>query len=128
MNALIIGTTDKTQSFIDLAPPTGFLLVHDDFEFPYACDVLDHTNRFNILRAATDHDRFARDFIAILDSIYPHGATTLTRGTENYLLLNTLRLLLLDKRTTLLDIPRVFDGMLLPLKDRTRSPGLSAMR
>ncbi len=124
MNALVIGTTDKTKSFIDLAPKSGFLWVHDDFEYPLAHDVLDVSYRFNILRAATDHDRFARDFISILDNIFPYGATTLTRGTENYLLLNCLRLLLLDDRATLLDIQKVIKDKAYrtSLKDRCDDP------
>jgi hypothetical protein len=68
----------------------GISLVHDNFELPFAHDVPDLSYRFNILQAATDHDKFAGDFIAILDAIFPYGATTLTRGTENYLLLNIL--------------------------------------
>ena len=109
-NALIIGTADTTQRFLDKSPK-AFLLVDDrDWNLP-THDTIDHTTRFNILRAAKDDDAFARDFIALLDTIYPEGATTLTRRTENYLLLNVLRLLLLDTRATLLDIPNVLNDV-----------------
>lgn len=118
MTHFLVGTDDKTPRYLELLPDS-FLLI-DDGELAESVavgrtTVLDFSAakppRFNILSGAGDHDTFARSVIALFDTVFPEGATTLTRRTENYLLLNCLRLLLLKPKATLLDIPRVLTDL-----------------
>ena len=113
MNHLLIGASDKTSRLLELADFTkGFLLIDDG---PIAEQFMrgrhkfldfssDMPPRFNILKAADDHAKFVQDFTVLFDTIFPEGATTLTRAQSNYLLQNSLRLLLLAHRDTLLDV------------------------
>lgn len=124
MDHLLIGPEDKTARLLELMQEdfeTGLLLIDDGPLADAAADRIpvhrteqtsyldfsaEHLPSFNILHHVDDHDRFSRDFVALLDTFYPEGATTLTRQHSNYLIQNCLRLLLL-KPGTLLDIPAI---------------------
>lgn len=91
MNRLLVG---KHKDFHD--PPIPFLLI-DDGEVIDAlhlpprrkATVLDfNKHSFNPLK---DMDyRKAREFIAVLDAVFPEGENTLTKKTSNFVLLNAL--------------------------------------
>ena len=114
MNALLIGSGNKNPDILKLVNyRDGFLLV-DDFPEPFVHGrhtVLDFSKprcpRFNILKSATDHHKFTQHFTALLNVIFPEGATTLTKAQGDYLFQNGLRLLLLGERNTLMDFPRL---------------------
>lgn len=93
MNAIIVGK-DKTPTIQHL--PDTFLLIDDgdlieSLPLPKRravtiFDVAKH--HFNPLK---DMDyRKAREFIQVLDAVYPEGTNTLTRKNSNFILLQTL--------------------------------------
>lgn len=93
MNALIVGT--KKQPIIQNLPD-AFLLIDDGelidaVELPKRrtvtiFDPLVHA--FNPLKGM--NYRRARDFIAVLDAVFPEGESTLTRKNSNFVLLEAL--------------------------------------
>jgi hypothetical protein len=93
MNALIVGTNKATV--LDFLPDT-FLLIDDGelidrIKLPTrravtVFDVSKHS--FNPVRGI-DYRR-ARDFVAVLDAVFPEGEGTLTRKNSNFILLSAL--------------------------------------
>ncbi len=92
MNVLIVGT-DKTDTILEHLP-SSFLLIDDEIDWltipprrkVTRFDVTKH--HFNPLK---DMDfRKARDFISVLDAIFPEGQNTLTKKNSNFILLNAL--------------------------------------
>lgn len=101
MNLLIVGT-NKTKTILEHLP-NSFLLI-DDGEIIDAIEIpkrrkvtrFDFTKHsFNPLKNL-DYQK-AREFISILDAVFPEGANTLTKKNSNFILLNAL----LDKPKTL---------------------------
>ena len=100
MNKLIVGT-DKTKILEHL--PDSFLLI-DDGEI---IDALSIPKRRKVTRFSPEKSSFnplkgmgyrkAREFIAVLDAVFPEGESTLTKKASNFTLLNAL----LDKPTRL---------------------------
>lgn len=93
MNRLIIGA-DKSPILGQL--PERFLFIDDGglidrLTLPKrrAVTVFDHTRHtFNPLRRMTY--RTAREFLAVLDAVFPEGESTLTKRYSNFTLLNAL--------------------------------------
>lgn len=95
MNALILGTADKTAA-IQTFLPKSFLLIDDGA----IIDALTIPKRrkvtvfdpaihsFNPLKGM-NYPR-ARQFINVLDAIFPEGEGTLTKKASNFILLNAL--------------------------------------
>lgn len=88
MNLLLVGR-DKVLPPLD--PP--FLLIDDEIDLPIPKNrkvtVLDFTKHsFNPLRGM-DYKK-AREFISVLDAVFPEGENTLTKKTSNFVLLNAL--------------------------------------
>lgn len=113
MNALLVGT--KKEPILSYLPDT-FLLIDDGelidaIEIPPRKDVtLFDVSRhsFNPLK---DMDyRRARDFISVLDAIFPEGEGTLTRKNANFILLNAL-----------LDKPKTMDKLVYPKADNAHT-------
>lgn len=94
MNLLIVGT-NKTETILDHLPDT-FLLIDDGpiidaLTFPKRRKVthFDVTkDSFNPLKDITY--RKAKEFINVLDAVFPEGQNTLTKKASNFLLLNAL--------------------------------------
>lgn len=94
MNVLVVGT-NKTNTILEHLP-NSFLLIDDGeiidaISFPKRrkvtrFDVTKHS--FNPLKKI-DHIR-AREFVQILDAIFPEGENTLTKRNSNFVLLNAL--------------------------------------
>jgi hypothetical protein len=92
---LLLGTFDKTQTIIERLPPT-FLLIDDGT----VIDALDLPARRRVVRLdfskhhlnpLQDMDyKSARDFLAVLDAVFPEGANTLTRKNSNFVVLQSL--------------------------------------
>jgi hypothetical protein len=93
MNILIVGT--NKQPIVRTLPDT-FLLIDDGplidaIELPErrAVTFFDPTRHsFNPLKGMTY--RRARDFIAVLNAVFPEGDTTLTRKNSNFVMLEAL--------------------------------------
>lgn len=103
MNKLIVGTRDKTDTILE-GLPNSFLLI-DDGSIIDAFQLLPKRRKeksklskitffdfkkhsFNPLK---DIDfKKARDFISVLDAIFPEGANTLTKKNSNFILLRAL--------------------------------------
>jgi hypothetical protein len=89
MNSLIVGAGDKTDAILSrLDAP--YLLIDDG-------PIIDCIKRkpFNTTRHSFDilkgmDYRRARDFISVLDAVFPEGANTLTRKNSNFLILQAL--------------------------------------
>lgn len=68
---------------------------------------------FNVLDGVPEDDRHkvAQDIREYIDALYPQGSGTLTRARSNFLLLNTLRLLLDTPDATFLSVPKVLTNI-----------------
>lgn len=94
MNLLVVGR-NKTKTILEHLPDS-FLLIDDGpsidaFPIPKRRKVttLDFTkDSFNPLKDI-DYKK-AREFISVLDAVFPEGESTLTKKTSNFVLLNAL--------------------------------------
>lgn len=94
MNHLIVGTGDTTELLLGLTKP-GFLLIDDGpiaaaflSRFPRAKQFDPHLHTFNPLKGI-DYDK-ASDFIALLQTVMPGGAATLTKEDAEVVLYEAL--------------------------------------
>jgi len=90
MNTLIVGT--RKDAILHYLPPGPFLMIDDG---PLLDTVERRARTFDVERHSInplkDMDyRRARDFIGVLDAVFPEGENTLTRKTSNFVLLNEL--------------------------------------
>jgi hypothetical protein len=115
MNLLIVGTTDKKETIFQHLPES-FLLIDDGsiidaLRLPPRRKVttFDFTKHsFNPLK---DIDyRRAREFISVLDAVFPEGENTLTKKTSNFILLNAL-----------LSKPKSLDKLIRPGRDSAQT-------
>lgn len=127
MNLLLVGTEDKTDSILEHLPDT-FLLLDDGpmidaflsaHPFPKHWDEISASPKitlfdfkrhsFNPLKDITY--KKARDFVAVLDAVFPEGANTLTKKSGNFAILQAL-----------LSGPKRLER-LLPVPDKHSEPG-----
>ena len=107
---LIVGT-NKTQTILDTLPES-YLLIDDGS----VIDAITFPKRRKVTRLDFSHHTFnplkgmgyleARQFIDILNAIFPEGESTLTRKNSNFILLSAL-----------LQKPKTLDTLLSPSKD-----------
>lgn len=96
-NLLIIGTSNKSAMFLsDLDFSSPFLLIDDGslidkLHIPPRRKVHHFNWKKDSLNPLQGMDyKGARDFISILNEVFPEGSNTLTRKNSNFLLLNAL--------------------------------------
>lgn len=111
---LILGT-DKTDTILEHLPRRFLLIddgmIADELTFPkhYKVTRFDFSKHsFNPLKGM-DYQK-ARQFITILDAVFPEGANTLTKKNSNFILLNAL----LEKRKP---IDNYLDKFISPSRD-----------
>ncbi|MDZ4761219.1 MAG: hypothetical protein SGJ21_09125 [Alphaproteobacteria bacterium] len=93
MNKLIVGN-DKTI-FLDHLPETFLIIddgaIVDQIPLPARRKITQLDLDFHSFNPLKDIDyRRAREFIAVLDAVFPEGEDTLTKKTSNFALLNAL--------------------------------------
>ena len=112
MNLLIVGTKKTILEHL----PNSFLLIDDGsiidaFQIPKhrKITVFDYQKHsFNPLKKI-DYKR-AREFLDVLDAVFPEGENTLTKKTSNFILLNAL-----------LSKPKRLDHLIYPSSDSAQT-------